>query len=136
MKAILANWNLSYLFFLKIYKLDYMQLLIEALDDNLDTSLDKIEYSTNMKLEKKLTLHEVNENLLLFLLAGFETTSTTLSYCFWVLAQHPNEQNKLHDEIDSHYNDLSELTYDSVNNLQYMDKFIKEVLRMHPIGNL
>lgn len=123
----------------KIYKKDFMQLLIDAVDDNVDTSQDDKEYVTSMRLEKKLTLNEVNGNLIAFLLAGFETTSTTLSYSFWVLAQHPEELKKLQDELDSnfgHLNDeLSELNYDSVSSLEYMDKFLKEVLRMYPIGN-
>ena len=42
---------------------------------------------------------EVKTNLVLFMLAGYETTSTTLSYSAFVLAKHQNEQIKLFDEI-------------------------------------
>jgi len=42
-------------------------------------------------------------NLVLFLLAGFETTSTSLSYCFFLLSQHPDIMEKLQEEIDSHF---------------------------------
>ena len=35
------------------------------------------------------------------MLAGYETTSTTLTYCSFVLAKHPDEQQKLYDEISS-----------------------------------
>ncbi len=35
------------------------------------------------------------------MLAGYETTSTTLTYCSYVLAKHPDEQQKLLDEIKS-----------------------------------
>ena len=38
------------------------------------------------------------------MLAGYETTSTTLSYCTYVLAKHPEEQQKLVDEINSLFN--------------------------------
>lgn len=44
-------------------------------------------------------------NLSLFMLAGYETTSTTLSYCTYVLAKYPEEQQRLHDEICSFYID-------------------------------
>jgi cytochrome P450 len=107
-------------------------------------------------------------NLSLFMLAGYETTSTTLSYCTYILAKYPDEQQKLYDEISSYYIDdanvriyrkiliylsmhyifqsfkkkrdeanLSEVgpTADNVNKLEYLDMFIKEVLRMYPIGN-
>lgn len=40
-------------------------------------------------------------NLVLFLLAGFETTAVTLSHCAFILAKHPEEMAKLQTEIDS-----------------------------------
>ena len=39
-------------------------------------------------------------NMILFMLAGYETTSSTLTYCTYVLAKHPEEQQKLFDEIN------------------------------------
>ncbi len=36
----------------------------------------------------------------LFMLAGYETTSTALTYICFILAKHPLEQQKLIDEID------------------------------------
>ena len=35
------------------------------------------------------------------LLAGYETTATSLTYCLFVLARHPDEQMKLQAELDS-----------------------------------
>jgi cytochrome P450 len=40
-------------------------------------------------------------NLIMFMLAGYETTSTCLSYCSYVLATNQEEQQKVRDEIDS-----------------------------------
>ena len=42
-------------------------------------------------------------NLSMFMLAGYETTSTCLSYCFWVLANNQEEQIKIRNEIESHF---------------------------------
>ena len=41
--------------------------------------------------------------VVVFLLAGYETTSTALSYCFFCLTKYPEEMIKLQDEIDSAY---------------------------------
>ena len=43
------------------------------------------------------------------MLAGYETTSTTLSYCTYVLAKHPEEQQKLVDEINSQFNQKTDV---------------------------
>lgn len=39
----------------------------------------------------------------MFMLAGYESTSYALSYCFYVLATNQEEQQKLIEEIDSFY---------------------------------
>ena len=75
-------------------------------------------------------------NMVLFMLAGYETTSTTLTYCTYVLATHPDEQQKLYDEINSHFGNEESVDFDSVKDLQYLEMFLKEVLRMYPIANL
>ena len=48
-------------------------------------------------------MKEIQQNLVVFLLAGYETTSTSLAYAFYVLATNPNEQEKLINEIDEHF---------------------------------
>ncbi len=86
-------------------------------------------------------------NLVLFMLAGYETTSTTLSYSTYVLAKFQGEQQKLYEEISSCFNSNSDdadqngvsisetINLELLNKLEYLDMFIKEVLRMYPIGN-
>ena len=41
-----------------------------------------------------------------FLVAGFETTATTLAYMSYYLALYPDVQSKLQDEIDEYFPDL------------------------------
>lgn len=36
-----------------------------------------------------------------FLGAGFDTTASTLSFCFYVLINNPSEMGKIQDELDS-----------------------------------
>ena len=62
-------------------------------------------------------LKEINQNLLIFLLAGYETTSTTLSYCLHVLATHPVELTKLQAEIDNNFGPQVKLTNSDANGL-------------------
>ena len=78
---------------------------------------------------------EIITNLATFLLAGFETTSSALNFCFYVLAKHPEQMSKLQGELDRFINTNSELNYDTICQLSYLDLFVKEVLRMYPIAN-
>jgi cytochrome P450 len=72
------------------------------------------------------------------MVAGYETTSTALTYSLFVLARYPDEQEKLFNELHQNF-DLNtnkfEPNYDNVMQLKYLDMFIKEVLRFYPIGN-
>ena len=83
-------------------------------------------------ISKKLQYREVLINAVLFLNAGFETTSLNLAYSTYELAKHHDIQLKLQDEIDQHWKDDQEqIDYDIINDLKYLDIFIKEVLRMY-----
>ena len=71
--------------------------------------------------------------------AGYETTSTALGYVAYVLAMYPEEQRKLQEHIDSHFKPETEYTmpsYDTVSDMDYLDMFIRETLRMFPIAPL
>ncbi len=86
----------------------------------------------------KLTIAEVQSNIFIFMAAGYETTATALGYITYILAMHPHEQTKLVKLIDLTFPDFNDtddsLDYDILNNLEYLDWFIKETLRMYPIG--
>lgn len=71
------------------------------------------------------------------MIAGYETTSTTLTYACFVLARHPEEQETLYNDIVSQFPDDSDVEpeIDTVQNCKYLDMFIKEVLRLYPIAN-
>ena len=51
---------------------------------------------------KKITDEEIVTNSILFLLAGYETTANTLAYTSYLLALHPEIQEKLQTEIDGY----------------------------------
>lgn len=120
-----------------INRRDYMQLLLEAQDESVSRMHDKVDLKdlTNVSLEKKLTKEEVLTNLVTFMLAGYETTSTALSYCMFVLATNQEEQKKVREEIDANFSELnSKANTENVKDLEYLDNFIKEVMRFYPIA--
>ena len=95
------------------------------------------------KANYRLSREEIISNIFIFMLAGYETTSTILACATYELARHPEVLQKLQAEIDQlplttddtideemkKYPD-----YDIVSQMPYMDMFLSEVLRMYPIG--
>ena len=84
-------------------------------------------------MSKKLHYKEVLMNAMTFLNAGFETTSLNLAYSTYHLAKDPNIQAKLQAEIDAHWKDEEDIDYDIINEMKYLDMFIREVLRIHTV---
>jgi len=117
-----------------------MQLLLNALsiDDKETTKHDHLHLtdSHSLTLEKRLTYAEIKANLKMFMLAGYESTSYALNYCFYVLAINQNEQQTLMNEIDSFYSKEVGPTTENVKDLSYLDLFCKEILRFFPISRV
>jgi cytochrome P450 len=88
-------------------------------------------------MSKVLHSDEVVSNVFLFMIAGYETTSTALAYSTYVLATQTEIQEKLVEEINQNNwdNNNEEDAYETAANLSYLDMFVREVLRMYPITN-
>ncbi|CAF1184641.1 unnamed protein product [Rotaria sordida] len=109
-------------------RIDLLQLMLDA-----STQQEIKDHENNESTSKKLQYKEVSTNAALFLNAGYETTSLNLAYSTYELAIHPNIQTKLQAEIDEHWKDEEEIDYEIINNMKYLDMFIREVLRLHAI---
>ena len=104
---------------------DLVQLMLEAHE----TTVDGV---------SKLSDNEIMAQSITFLLAGFETTGSTLTNAAYLLAANPKVQNKLIEEIDKAEEARgSTPLYDHVQKLGYLDQVISEVLRLcSPAFNL
>ncbi|NP_001165939.1 cytochrome P450 6AS33 [Nasonia vitripennis] len=91
---------------------------------------------------EKLSTFEFTDSLLtaqalVFFIAGFETSSTTISNALYELAFHQDEQDKLREEIISELKkNENKLTYESIKSMKYLDKVVKESLRKYPPGSI
>ncbi|KAI6190751.1 putative cytochrome P450 CYP13A8 [Aphelenchoides bicaudatus] len=107
--------------------LDFIDFFLNA-----EATSDKIE---SKLFKRQMKIEEIVSQCLVILLAGFETTSNTLSLLFYYLAQNPKEQQKLVDEIQEVIEDNdSILSYEHLNKLKALSAFVNEVLRLHPVG--
>jgi cytochrome P450 len=75
---------------------------------------------------------DICHELVLFILAGHDTTSTTLTYSLWALGRHPAIQDRVFDEVSA----LGDrpLTPDDVPRLGHTVRVLHEALRLCPPG--
>ena len=67
-----------------------------------------------------------------FLAAGHETTATATGWVLYELAKHAPLQEKLRSELLSAECDSDIPTMEELNELPYLDKVVREILRLHP----
>ncbi|KAK0442285.1 cytochrome P450 [Desarmillaria tabescens] len=85
---------------------------------------DVVDLLARARLTGKMNEDEIESQLVTFVLAGHETTGTTVAWLLYELAAHPDHQSIIREELKQ-YKD-----YDS---MPFMGAAIKEVLRLHPI---
>ncbi|KAG5669757.1 hypothetical protein PVAND_000051 [Polypedilum vanderplanki] len=123
--------NINYREKNNIQRNDFFNLLLEL--KNLGKLKDDIS-----EAGEKLTFNEIAAQSFLFYLAGFETSSTTMTFALYELSLNINVQEKLRNEIKSvlekHEN---KITYDAMMEMKYLQMVIDETLRMYPpVDNL
>lgn len=117
---------------------DFMQLLIQLKDQgyvSVDKDDNKADKSSGHDDKKKLSFDDLAANVFVFFQAGFETSSSTLSYCLFEMARHPEIQKKAQQEIDRvvKASGQNQITYEVLSELKYLQYCIDETLRKYPI---
>lgn len=102
-----------------IERKDFMQLMIDMYDDGTTPT------TTTNRNGDTLSLDEIAANVFLFFFAGFETSSTAMTYTLFEMALNPRIQNRVRDEINdisAKYND--EISYDRLTEMTLLDRVI------------
>lgn len=77
-----------------------------------------------------LSDEDISNDLLIFMLAGHDTTATALTYSLWVLGHHPDIQDRVAAEVSAIGD--RELTPEDVPRLEYTVQVLHESLRLCP----
>ncbi|XP_066941636.1 cytochrome P450 3A29-like [Macrobrachium rosenbergii] len=95
-------------------------------DSNLKPAKDGVK-------KKNLSDEEIIANAWVYMLAGFETSANAITSTAYLLACHPDIQEKLYQELCEHIEDGHEhLAYETVHKLNYLDQVFSEALRIFP----
>lgn len=80
------------------------------------------------------TEDEIREEVNTFMIGGFDTTATAAAFAVHLLGNHPEVQEKVHDEIDAVFGGDRErpVTIDDIRRLKYLECVLKETLRLYP----
>jgi cytochrome P450 len=74
---------------------------------------------------------QLTDELLTLIVAGHETTASTLNWAWYLISQHPDVEQRLFDEANTLAN-LSEIA--DLSKLVYSRQVIDEVMRLYPAG--
>lgn len=95
---------------------DYLSMLLQARDKDTGDGM---------------TDREVVDEITTLLIAGHETTASMLNWTWFLLANHPEVEAKLHAEIDA-LEDLPEPSLQHIETLHYAHNVLREALRLYP----
>lgn len=111
-----------------VFRKDFMHLLIQLKNRGKVTEDESIGVNGDgggFRSNGSLSIEEMAAQSFVFFLAGFETSSTTMTFCLFELAANQEIQDRLRREV----NDMlrrydGEMTYEGVMEMPYMDKVV------------
>lgn len=132
------------------HNVNFMQLLMDEEEGQLDTQHEKVfekdhrlfnlgsdikpDVSSSSKI--KLTEDEAMAQCILFFIGGQEKISSTIASTLYLLAIHPEVQERLRKEVDeccAAHGDCPDL--DTITKLNYLRCVVSETMRLYPNGS-
>ncbi|GFS12211.1 cytochrome P450 [Elysia marginata] len=80
-----------------------------------------------------LTMREIRDEVDTFLFEGHDTTSSAISWALYSIAEHPEIQQRVQDELDGVLDQAghTDVLWEDLTKLPYMTMVIKEAMRLH-----
>ncbi|XP_063243313.1 cytochrome P450 6j1-like [Bacillus rossius redtenbacheri] len=126
---------------------DFMDLMLKIIDEgevrsedandqeeiNKDNSYSLTGFSKAESTDFEMKNDDFVAQAFVFLLAGFETSSSVLNYALYELALNPDVQEKLRTEVTSTLAASGgKMTYETVVGMTYLEMVVSETLRKYP----
>ncbi|KAH1007938.1 hypothetical protein HUJ04_005109 [Dendroctonus ponderosae] len=130
--------------FNKVVKPEVESKLIEIISDvlkhrranNVEAS-DYLQFLIELSKAKHFGDTEITAHASTFFLDGYETSSLTLSFLLFNLAQNPEYQNKIREEIKKYeLENKGQLTYDALHEMPWLNACLYESLRVTPVADV
>uniref|UniRef100_A0A224YKM0 Cytochrome n=1 Tax=Rhipicephalus zambeziensis TaxID=60191 RepID=A0A224YKM0_9ACAR len=88
----------------------------------------------HLKNDKYITKEDMREEVDTFMFGGHDTTAMGISWALFLIGHHPEEQHKIHEELDQIFGDDKEryVNFEDLRQMKYLECAIKESLRIYP----
>jgi cytochrome P450 len=80
---------------------------------------------------ERMSDEQVHDECLSLFMASVETTARAMSWALYVLARHPQVEERVHHEVDAVL-DGRPAGYDDINDLPYLRRVVTETMRLYP----
>jgi cytochrome P450 len=100
-------------------------------DGDGDDVMSRLISSTGLEPDPSVGRQRMRDELVTLLLAGHETTASTLGWTFYLLDKHPQIWQRLHEEAVEVLGDRPP-TYEDLHRLTYTSMVVEEVMRLYP----
>uniref|UniRef100_A0A182PZ94 Uncharacterized protein n=1 Tax=Anopheles epiroticus TaxID=199890 RepID=A0A182PZ94_9DIPT len=105
---------------------DFMTLLMKIMKEQVEHG----EAETDSK--DQLTMDDIAAQAFVFFMAGFETSSTAMSFCLYELALNQELQDKARENIKEVMKKHNTISYEALYEMKYIEMCINESLRKYP----
>lgn len=102
----------------KIERNDFIDLMIKLKNGQ------TLEHDKSDQRVEKLSIEQVAAQSFVFFFAGFETSSTLMSFCLYELAQNQDLQDKARKDILDTLNKHGSLSYEAVHEMKYLENCV------------
>ncbi|EDV25743.1 uncharacterized protein TRIADDRAFT_13732, partial [Trichoplax adhaerens] len=104
------------------------------LDQGLSTRTDMLKLVIEAEHKEKISDFDIVQHCFTFLIGGYDTTASNLTFIAFALATNPDVQDKVIEEIDQYCPDEDNLNYNDIQKLDYLEMTINEAFRYFSAG--
>jgi cytochrome P450 len=85
---------------------------------------------------KRLSHYEIHSELKTLIMGGHEAVAGWINWCLFVFCKHPDVQERVFEDVMKHVgiddNKASEIDFDTIDQMEFLNAFLQEVLRLYP----
>ncbi len=132
-KAVPTPGNLRYTRALKVFDRFVFDVLASRreVDEQPHDLLAMLLDATDPETGAKLGPEQLRNEALTYLLAGHETSATTLTWLFFLLSRHPTIARRVDDELARVLAGAAP-TFEQLDQLEYLEQVLLETMRLYP----